>query len=294
MAAPLRSPIFALALVAGLVFGVTSAQAVSLPIPNSGFETPCSTPPNPPYSFPCNWGGTSGSQVMWDNTLGGSHTGNASLKLESIGTPGIDAISSCVPATGNTTYNLEFWYRTSAAITFIAMGFNTYTTSNCTLSPFGPASSASTNSPNTTDKWTRVQGQSKTDPGVQSVKIVLSFSCLPGACASGLFANFDDVVAQTEPLAVTVASFAARPVAHGVLLRWHTGTEADLLGFHVYRARGHSWRGISSLIAAKGSVSGASYRFLDKTAKRGVSYRYRLKAVNRDGTAAWFGPVRVT
>ena len=27
--------------------------------------------------------------------------------------------------------------------------------------------------------------------------------------------------------------------------------------------------------------------------RRGVSYRYRIKAVNREGTAAWFGPVRV-
>ena len=49
-----------------------------------------------------------------------------------------------------------------------------------------------------------------------------------------------------------------------------------------------------SLIAARGSVSGASYRYLDRTAKRGVSYRYRIRAVNSDGTATWFGPVRVT
>jgi hypothetical protein len=48
------------------------------------------------------------------------------------------------------------------------------------------------------------------------------------------------------------------------------------------------------LIAAKGSVSGTSYRFVDRTAKRGVAYRYRIKALNRDGTTAWFGPVRVT
>jgi lamin tail-like protein len=97
-------------------------------------------------------------------------------------------------------------------------------------------------------------------------------------------------------LAVTVRSLDARPVTKGVLLRWRTGTEADLLGFHVYRSRRQSWRRITrSLIAAKGSVSGASYRFLDRTAmRRGVSYRYRIKALNRDGTASWFGPVRVT
>src|SRR5262249_52383226 len=62
----------------------------------------------------------------------------------------------------------------------------------------------------------------------------------------------------------------------------------------VYRSRGDLWQRIShSLIAANGSVSGASYLFLDKAARRGVSYRYRIRAVNRDGTTAWFGPVRV-
>jgi hypothetical protein len=140
-----------------------------------------------------------------------------------------------------------------------------------------------------------VQGQSTTDAGVQSVKVILSFSCPPATCAANLAVYFDDVVAQTEPLAVTVASLSARSAAQGVLLRWRTGTEVDLLGFQVYRSRGHSWRRIThSLIAAKGSVSGASYRVLDRTARRGLSYRYRIKAVNRDGTTSWFGPVRVT
>ena len=97
------------------------------------------------------------------------------------------------------------------------------------------------------------------------------------------------------PTAVTFASASAHRTRQSVLVRWRTGTEADLLGFQVYRSRGHSWRRITrSLIAAKGSVSGAAYRFLDRKARRGVSYRYRVKAVNRDGTAAWFGPVRVT
>jgi serine protease AprX len=103
----------------------------------------------------------------------------------------------------------------------------------------------------------------------------------------------DNTVTYTTPTAVTFASANATRTARGVLLRWRTGTEVDLLGFQVYRSRGHSWRRITySLIAAKGSVSGASYRYLDKTARRGVSYRYRIKAVRSDGTATWFGPVR--
>jgi hypothetical protein len=34
------------------------------------------------------------------------------------------------------------------------------------------------------------------------------------------------------------------PNAKGILVRWHTGTEVELLGFHVYRSRGQSWRRI--------------------------------------------------
>ena len=81
---------------------------------------------------------------------------------------------------------------------------------------------------------------------------------------------------------------SATRTAKGVLVRWRTGTEAELLGFQVYRSRGHSWKRLTrSLIVAKGSVAGASYRFLDQTARRGVAYRYRIKAVNRDGTTSW-------
>jgi hypothetical protein len=105
----------------------------------------------------------------------------------------------------------------------------------------------------------------------------------------------DNTVTYETASAVTLASASASRTANGVLVRWHTGTEIDLLGFQVYRSRGHSWRRISrSLIAAKGSMSGASYRFLDRSATRGVPYRYRIKAINRDGTASWFGPVRMT
>jgi hypothetical protein len=92
--------------------------------------------------------------------------------------------------------------------------------------------------------------------------------------------------------AVTLTSLSATRGGAGVRLRWHTGTEADLLGFHVYRSHGHSWRRIThSLIGARGSVSGASYQFLDRTAKRGVHYRYRLKGVDLDGETSWFGQV---
>ena len=97
------------------------------------------------------------------------------------------------------------------------------------------------------------------------------------------------------PLAVTMTSASATRSSKGVLVRWRTGTEVGLLGFHVYRLRGQSAHRVThSLITAIGSVSGTSYRFVDRSVKRGIAYRYRIKALNRDGTTAWFGPVRVT
>jgi hypothetical protein len=104
-----------------------------------------------------------------------------------------------------------------------------------------------------------------------------------------------DVNGTGVTLGATLTSARAARTKSGVLLRWHTGTEVDLLGFRVYRSHGQSWRRVGhSLIPAKGSVSGASYRFLDKTARSGVHYRYRIRAVNRDGTASWLASIRVT
>jgi hypothetical protein len=102
-------------------------------------------------------------------------------------------------------------------------------------------------------------------------------------------------VTITALTATTFRSASAATTARGVVVRWRTGTEADLVGFHVYRSRGGAWARITdSPIAAKGSLSGASYRFLDKTATRGAHYRYRINALSRDGTTSWFGPKRAT
>ena len=157
-------------------------------------------------------------------------------------------------------------------------------------------SSGNLNAPSTISDgaWHAVSGTLSIPFAAQSVQFEPFFAC---ACSQSTTAtvNFDDVAFQTGPLAVTVASLSARHVVKGIRLRWRTEAEVDLLGFQVYRSRGHSWKRLNrSLIVANGSVSGASYGFLDGTARRGVAYRYRIKAVNQDGTTSWFGPVRVT
>ena len=106
-------------------------------------------------------------------------------------------------------------------------------------------------------------------------------------------ASYTVTISGLTPTAVQLRSFTAAPAARGILLRWRTGSEAGLLGFDVYRGTGVHKRKLNhSLIRAKGSPAGASYSWLHRGAKRGT--RYRLQAVNADGSRRWCGAVRST
>jgi uncharacterized repeat protein (TIGR01451 family) len=95
------------------------------------------------------------------------------------------------------------------------------------------------------------------------------------------------------PTAVTLVSFTAARSRSGVVLRWRTGTEADTLGFHVYRERAGKWVRVDRrLIPSKGSVFGGRYSFLDRRAPR-AKVSYRLQAVDRNGSRTWYGAVTV-
>jgi uncharacterized repeat protein (TIGR01451 family) len=102
---------------------------------------------------------------------------------------------------------------------------------------------------------------------------------------------FEDTTVLVRPTAVTFESFTATRSAKGVLLRWRTASEPDLLGFDVYReARRGKVRLNRSLIRAKGGSSGAAYSWLDR-AGRGGQVRYWLRAVHVDGSRKWQGPI---
>lgn len=286
MFSPARKTIVCLAIAASFALGVTSAQAANV-VPNPGFELGCG-------SVPCQWFAFAGATILWYPV--GPHSGSHDMRMISDGTQAVmTADSDCVPVTGGATYNLSFYYRVAAGqlVTFVGFGPIFYSDASCTNFLASPAG-AQTGSASADGFWHRLTGQVTAGATAQSARMQISFTC-NAQCPSSAAADFDDVVMDTGPLAVTMKSASASRSSKGVLVRWHTGTEVDLLGFHVYRLRGHSWRPIThSLIAATGSVSGTSYRFLDRTTKRGGAYRYRIKALNRDGTTTWFGPVRVT
>jgi hypothetical protein len=98
--------------------------------------------------------------------------------------------------------------------------------------------------------------------------------------------NFTSACGLTTPTGVKVAGFAALNTKAGVAISWRTANETNVASFNV-------WRGGKKLnrapIAAKksGSVAGAAYRYVDRSARAGVKYSYRLQAVARDGSRSW-------
>jgi hypothetical protein len=101
---------------------------------------------------------------------------------------------------------------------------------------------------------------------------------------------------DTDPTAVTLASFTTTAVDGGVRLEWATASEIDLLGFHLYRAEtpdGPQTRLNADLIPgqAPGSPAGSRYDFVDGAVSPGVTYWYWLEGVNIYGGATRYGPV---
>jgi hypothetical protein len=88
---------------------------------------------------------------------------------------------------------------------------------------------------------------------------------------------------------VRLVSFAARRAPQGVAVSWRTVSEADTAGYDVWRlSRGTSVKVNTALVPAKTSGIGrAAYRVLDRSARSGIAYTYRLQAVGLDGKRVW-------
>jgi subtilisin-like proprotein convertase family protein len=91
---------------------------------------------------------------------------------------------------------------------------------------------------------------------------------------------------------VSFSSFTASRSGAGVTLRWRTAQEKDVLGFNVYRGKLKLNKHLVQA-KAKGALKGARYSFLDKKARRGTAYTYRLQAVGIDGSKRFTRTVHV-
>ena len=100
------------------------------------------------------------------------------------------------------------------------------------------------------------------------------------------------------PTLAEVVSFQATREGITVLLSWETASEVDNEGFHLWRAgEGDEefLRITEGLIPSEGgAVGGATYERIDGDVTPGMTYRYRLEAVDIYGVSEYFGPVEVT
>ncbi len=102
---------------------------------------------------------------------------------------------------------------------------------------------------------------------------------------------------STAPLAVTLASFAARADGDHILVTWETVSELDNAGFNLYR--GPTDAAPDTLLAfvpsqAPGSSQGYSYSFTDSDVEPGQTVWYWLEDLSLTGIATLHGPVSAT
>lgn len=97
------------------------------------------------------------------------------------------------------------------------------------------------------------------------------------------------------PTAVTLARFEATPLSDAVLVEWETAIEIETVGFNLWRSTvpdGTYVRVNDTLIpsVSPGSISGASYAYLDESVSAGETYYYRLEELEVGGRHNWYGP----
>jgi hypothetical protein len=106
--------------------------------------------------------------------------------------------------------------------------------------------------------------------------------------------GFYCVTVTTGPVPVRVSGLAAMPLLRepAVAVTWQTSIEVEHAGFHVYRAASASgpWNRLDDEL-----VTGRhDYRWVDGTVRGGMTYYYRIGAVDLAGTEVFYGPVMAT
>ena len=122
-----------------------------------------------------------------------------------------------------------------------------------------------------------------TDTNVITLQLDLDFytstNCTTGASVAGF---------------VTVFPVFSTTWQHVAVVHWRTASEAELVGFNLYREQAGRWARLNrGLIPAAGHAGGAAHSFLDRGVPRSATGRYRLQAVGIRGSSRWFGPVKI-
>jgi len=108
-----------------------------------------------------------------------------------------------------------------------------------------------------------------------------------GLLASTLWLGAAPAAAETA----AVVSWSVEPAQSGILIRWTTNSEVDSLGFNLYRGLTHDLAQAAKLTRrtipsqGSGSATGASYSYLDRTARPGKTYYYWLEHTTSENPA---------
>lgn len=100
--------------------------------------------------------------------------------------------------------------------------------------------------------------------------------------------------ATTARAAVDLVSFDANSQGGvAILVTWETASEVKMSHFYVQRALSEEgeYQRISGIITAVGGIVGALYEYTDADVEMGITYYYRLEAVESGGHRDFHGPV---
>ncbi len=128
----------------------------------------------------------------------------------------------------------------------------------------------------------------------ESYLSTINGALIPHTRTSGCFNIYD-------PTAATISSFTASGGSNAVTLNWVTASEADNLGFNVYRAetadsaRTRVNQALIPSLVNPGSLTGARYTYVDaRIDKTRQAYYYWLESVDTRGHGELHGPVVAT
>jgi hypothetical protein len=127
-------------------------------------------------------------------------------------------------------------------------------------------------------------------------EVVASLTIVSGQLTFTAPANGISLVTTSRPTAVGLVSFTATPGPVGIDLAWETTTEADILGFNVYRVNAQDAETIQingDLIGVQmpGGAMGAIYSYPDASVVPNIDYAYWLEVVDVFGGSDLYGPI---
>lgn len=99
--------------------------------------------------------------------------------------------------------------------------------------------------------------------------------------------NISGVTTTPGALPLTLIRFSAAANSGATVLNWQTANEINMLRFEVERSTDSRIFSALGSVAAQNNAVGANYSFKDETIKANALVYYRLKMINKDGSASY-------